>query len=681
MTADRAQLVPPPPHTAPLEFLPADAADETLLWRDFADRAAIGLSLYEMPTVGGGPGRFRFVNRAYLQILGLPSELALAEVGEAVVNVLSPDDRQQVEHMVADLRAGRSTDRTLRMTRSDGSVRWVRSRRTPVLDDAGELIRIAGTAEDVTELRTTALALRENEERFQQLADNVPVGFTLTEAQDPPRTVYWNRAFLRILGLDPDGPVPPVDRLPADHLHPDDLGAWRRGFDEIRAGRSVDDEVRILQADGQLRWLRVRRSPVRDDDGSIIRTAGTIEDITDRKSAEAALRFAQAEADRANAAKNEFLSRMSHELRTPLNAVLGFAQLLEMDQLSESQADSVGYIMRAGRHLLALINDVLDIASIEADRLELSVEPVHVGTALAEALRLVEPQARAAEVELRFDGTCPAAARYVRADQRRLRQVLINLLSNAVKYNRRDGWVDLAAAEVGADQIRLSVSDSGIGIREQDMARLFVPFDRLGRQASEVEGTGIGLALSQRLVSFMGGRFDAHSEFGSGSVFGVTLPVSVPADQPTTELRPDVRTPERPSRRCTMLYIEDNHSNVRLLQRILQRRPGWELLHTDRGREGIELADTRDPTLVLLDLHLPDVNGIELVARLRNRPGGGTRPVVVASADASPGQVSRLVAAGADAYITKPLNVGDVLALLDRCAAEGEPTVPSGAPT
>ncbi|WP_170315444.1 PAS domain-containing hybrid sensor histidine kinase/response regulator [Nakamurella deserti] len=663
------------------ELLPRGTALEARLLREFADHAAIGFSLYEVPVAPGEPGRFSFVNRTYLKLLGLPSELAIAEVGDAVLEAVHPDDRHRTAQMAADFLAGRPTHQTLRMIRPDGSVRWVRSRRTPILDDDGGLVRVAGTVEDITEFVMTSTALRENEERFHQLADNVPVGFTLTDVGDPPRIVYWNPAFLQILGVDPDAADEPVERLLVSRTHPDDVAAWSRSLDDIRAGRPFDGEIRIIRPDGELRWLRIRRHPVRDEHGVVFRAAGTDEDITDRKSAEAALRFAQSEADRANAAKNEFLSRMSHELRTPLNAVLGFAQLLEMDQLSESQADSVGYIVRGGRHLLALINDVLDIASIEADRLELSIEPVHVGTALNDAVRLVQPQARDAGVALSFDPMTPAASLFVQADQRRLRQVLINLLTNAVKYNHRGGRVEVSAEQVGTGQIRFVVSDSGMGIRDEDMARLFVPFDRMGQQASGIEGAGIGLALSQRLVSFMGGHFDAHSVHGTGSVFGVTLPRSEHVDHPVVAPSATAEAVGPPERVCTLLYIEDNHSNVRLLQRILARRPGWELVHTDRGRRGLELVGACDPALIMLDLHLPDMNGIDVLRELRRQPGGETRPLVIASADASPGQVSRLIAAGVDAYITKPLDVRDVLSLLDRFAADPQTVAPPRAVT
>ncbi len=649
------------------ELKQSERALEQTQWRlrQLADHVSIGFALVEVHS--DGSAEHSFVNPAFLRILGLPVDTPLPAIDELAVAAVDPGDRCLLDRMTDQLRRGEEARQEVSIRRPDGELRWVRARRSPIMDDTHRLVRFAETVEDITARKRAALALRDNQERFHQLADNVSVGFTLFGMTDPPELIYCNPAFLTILGLDSTVPAAQQSVRMQTSVHPGDQAKVARSIELIRAGRPSECEVRVLRPDGQLRWVRTRRSPVLDAHGDVIRAAGTTEDITDQKSAEAALRFAQSEADRANAAKNEFLSRMSHELRTPLNAVLGFAQLLEMDELTSSQADSVGYIMRGGRHLLALINDVLDIASIEADRLELSLEPVHLGTVLTDAIRMVQAQARDADVELHFDESMPAAGLYVQADQRRLRQVLINLLNNAVKYNRRGGHVTVSAEFVGETQFRLVIADTGVGIRDEDMSRLFVPFDRLGQQSSGIEGTGIGLALSQRLVSFMGGHFDAQSVHGTGSVFGVTLPRSAgPVQPPADHEMDDPASAAAQAVPHTLLYIEDNHSNVRLLERILQRRPGWTMVHADRGRRGLELAAELDPSLILLDLHLPDMNGIDVLRSLRGQPGGAARPLVVASADASPGQVSRLIAAGVDAYITKPLDVLDVLKLLDQ---------------
>jgi CheY-like chemotaxis protein/anti-sigma regulatory factor (Ser/Thr protein kinase) len=395
-----------------------------------------------------------------------------------------------------------------------------------------------------------------------------------------------------------------------------------------------------------------------------------VEDITDRRAAQAELQAARSEVDRASRAKSEFLSRMSHELRTPLNAVLGFAQLLELDHLTENQNGAVGHILRGGRHLLELIDDVLDISRIETDQLELSMEPVKLADVLTETVDLMRPIANTSGIAIEHDVQAPLLAGYVWADRRRLRQVLLNLLSNAIKYNKRSGRVIVSVKpDTAIGHLQISVTDTGIGIRAEDLPRLFTPFDRLA-EAVGIEGTGIGLALSQRLVTLMDGQLSVQSTRGIGSTFSVRLSTS---DPPTVDLTPHEDADRAGStRRSTLLYIEDNLSNVHLVEQILNRRPEWQLVHAGHGALGRELADVTQPNLILLDLHLPDMNGLEVLNQLRGDPRTRSLPLVIVSADANPRQIARLHAAGAAHYITKPLSVSDVLALLDAHAANHE---------
>ena len=376
---------------------------------------------------------------------------------------------------------------------------------------------------------------------------------------------------------------------------------------------------------------------------------------------------ATAEADRANRAKSEFLSRMSHELRTPLNAILGFGQLLDRDRLSDSQRESVDQILRGGRHLLALINEVLDISRIEAGRLQLSLEPVPVSHTVSQALQLVQPTAASHGVTLHAD---PIDARvHVLADRQRLHQVLLNLLSNAIKYNRAEGRVHVACT-TAAGRLRISVGDTGPGIEAAKLARLFVPFDRLGAEGTGVEGTGLGLALSRALVMAMRGRLEVESEPGTGSTFSVELPL---VDSPTTVALPEAESPaaDAPlSRPCAILYVEDNVSNLRLVERLLERRPGVTMLSAMQGRVGLELARHHRPDLILLDRHLPDVPGEEVFRALREDPRTRQIPVVILSADAIVSGMHALLDAGMRAYLTKPLDVARLLALIDEILAE-----------
>jgi signal transduction histidine kinase len=376
------------------------------------------------------------------------------------------------------------------------------------------------------------------------------------------------------------------------------------------------------------------------------------------------------EAERASHAKTEFLSRMSHELRTPLNAILGFAQLLELDQLEPEQNENVSHILRAGRHLLTLINEVLDISRIEAGGLKLSLEPVPVAELILESVELMRPIASERDVTLHIDAGASSHA-HVMADRQRLKQVILNLLSNALKYNRAGGQVTVSWR--GRDQqIRLEVHDTGIGIAAELMARLFQPFERLGA-STEIEGTGLGLALSQRLVGAMGGSLAADSRVGEGSTFWLELPQASPSDHADDESASPEAPPPTPvviEHRTKVLYVEDNLSNLRLVERILARRREAELLVAIQGSLALELAAQHQPDLVLLDLHLPDMPGEEVLQRLRADPSTKNIPVVIVSADATPGQIERLLAAGATDYLTKPLDVVAFLTIVDKVLAD-----------
>ena len=376
-------------------------------------------------------------------------------------------------------------------------------------------------------------------------------------------------------------------------------------------------------------------------------------------------RRAEAEAEGANRAKSEFLSRMSHELRTPLNGIIGFSQLLEMELEEPTQRESVAHIQKGGRHLLSLINEVLDIARIEAGKMSISLEPVLVDDVVRTAIDLIGPQAAARGITVEDQVSADV---YAVADRQRLQQVLLNFLSNAVKYNRDGGTIVVTCAAGAA--VRVAVTDTGPGIPPAMLTRLFTPFDRLGADRSTVEGTGLGLALSKRLVEAMHGTIEVASEVGRGTTLTIALP---PATAPSADRDSSgavAAEAATPTRRGTLLYIEDNVANLRLVERILTYRPGLKLLSAMHGSGGLELALHHRPQAIVLDLHLPDLDGAEVLARLRQDARTRDIPVVILSADATGGQVSRLLAQGATAYLTKPLDVSEFLALIDRLFAE-----------
>ena len=446
-------------------------------------------------------------------------------------------------------------------------------------------------------------------------------------------------------------------------------------------------EVPAQHADGSplLAELAVTRIPV---EGSPLFTA-YLRDISARKRAEAAMKSAMEEAERANNAKSEFLSRMSHELRTPLNAILGFGQLLQMQKLPPAQHDRIGHIVTAGRHLLSLINEVLDIARIEAGRVELSLEPVSVSDVVGEVLDLIRPLAAERNVQIQSAGPeCPFYGAYILADRQRLKQVLLNLLSNAIKYNKPGGDVRVNCCAREGGRIGMCVADTGVGIAPENLSRLFVAFDRLGAEHSEVQGTGLGLALSKRLVEAMNGLVTVESKQGEGTAFTLELPRAesqlehvarqrralAPAEN-NGDAPADGPTPGVSARVHQVLYIEDNLSNLTLIEHLLADRPDIKLTTAMQGRLGLDLARQHHPDLVLLDLHLPDLPGWDVLAALQADEATRNIPVVAVSADATPRQTERLLKLGARAYLTKPLDVDRFQRML-RQVLEPEPAAP-----
>ena len=421
-----------------------------------------------------------------------------------------------------------------------------------------------------------------------------------------------------------------------------------------------------------------KRAFIQDDVHFLQSVANVLSAAIQRRRADENIRLAREQAETASRAKSEFLSRMSHELRTPLNAILGFTQLLELEPTSPTQYESISHISRAGKHLLSLINEVLDITRIESGRLTFFPEPTFLPDFLRNVLDLIQPLATRHAINPKMDSSVAATAAHVLADPQRLKQVFLNLLSNAVKYNRPGGSVVVSCQEEGP-RVRINVIDTGKGIAAEIMHRLFLPFERLGAESTDIEGSGIGLALSRGIVTALDGELGVESVPGQGSTFWVTLPRAQAAPKsapPAAAAAPSASAPVPVSVESvpgaaikTLLYIEDQDLNLRLVERIIQTRKQYRLLTAVQGSLGLALAREHRPDLVLLDLNLPDMTGDEVVRRLKSDPTLRHIPVLMVSADAMTDRIEQLMSLGASGYLTKPYKVAELLGMIENMLA------------
>ena len=444
------------------------------------------------------------------------------------------------------------------------------------------------------------------------------------------------------------------------------------GFEALafKASRGIEDiyELTYICKDGSRFPAIVSITALRDDYGDIIGYLLIGTDNSVRKRVELELNQAMAAAEKANLAKTDFLSNMSHELRTPLNAILGFAQLMESGAPSPTPAQkrNLDQILKAGWYLLELINEILDLALIESGKVTLSREPVSLVEVMLECRAMIEPQAHKRGIGMtfpRFD-----IPFFVKADRTRVKQVLINLLFNAIKYNKPGGTVAVACTPSPPDSIRISVRDTGAGLAPEQLAQLFQPFNRLGKEASAEEGTGIGLVVSKRLVELMGGRIGAESAVGVGSEFWVELSLTAAPELTAQEgehaalVRPQV--PEGTPRR-TLLYVEDNPANMELVEQLIARRPDLQLLTAADGNLGIEFARAYQPEVILMDINLPGISGIEAMKILRADRSTAHIPIIALSANALPRDIEKGLKAGFFDYLTKPIMVDQFMDVLD----------------
>jgi len=642
-------------------------------FRGAFERAPIGVALV------GLDGSFLRVNGSLCRMLGRSEHELLATTFQTITH---PDDLERSREAHRQLLAGDIGDLHMekRYVRADGEMFWAQLSASTVYDDRGRPLYWVSHVEDIDQRKRAEAQLRQTERKYRTLVEQVPSVVYTAEYGESGRWYYVSPRIESMLGFTPEEWLADPD-LWYERMVPEDRE--RAMADDARShttGEPLRSEYRLRSRDGRVVWVRDEAEAVLDDEGNAVFHHGILVDITLGKEAEdsvgrlaAALEervrertteleaanqeLAEAKdvAERANRAKSEFLSRMSHELRTPLNAILGFGQLMETSTLVPDDVESVQQILKGGRHLLDLINEVLDIARIESRSLTLSPEPVSVDDVVHEVVDLILPLAAERGIELRLDPSDPS--RFVLADRQRLKQVMLNLLANAVKYNREGGSVTVFYHLDLPDHLSIWVSDTGPGIAPEDRERLFFPFDRLDAERGGVEGTGLGLALTKALVEAMHGSIGMESELGRGSAFWVSLPLEDAPDAGSGHEAPSEPLVAGSLQVRTVLCIEHDPSDLTLMERLLANRPGVKLLTTIQGRMGLDLAREHAPDVIVLDLDLPDISGEEVVRHLRRDPATRKTQVIVTSADCTEGQVRRLFAAGANEYLTKPLNV------------------------
>ncbi|MFM2447804.1 MAG: hypothetical protein RIS44_254 [Pseudomonadota bacterium] len=608
-------------------------------------------------------------------------------VMDSGLDFVAPAFRAQARDALERCRlCGEPWDLELQIVTADGEGRWVRSVGQAQRDSMGGINRLWGAIQDITrskqaeaERLTTARQLRDVSASLDMALSVAGLGVARLDLGSD--MAYFNENLCTILGRPHSSQGwPRSEWLMA--FHPDDRKAAHVNMRRLLAGEPARlRSFRAVRPDGSIRYLLGQHTLQRDAAGMAISTVLVVHDVTEQRESENA-RTAAAMAQQANFAKSEFLARMSHELRTPLNAILGFAEILEADTapaLSVSHRKRVERIRSAGGHLLALINDLLDVSRIETGALRLQVTAVNLTDEVREAIRLAMAQAQAREVTLQWaQQTESSGDVWVRGDATRLRQVVLNLLTNAIKYNRPHGKVFITLDTTDTD-VRLLVKDTGLGMSAQQLAQLFQPFNRLGKEHSTIEGTGIGLAITQHLVELMGGEVSVSSQQRVGSEFCVVLK---PAQAPS-HWRADAQTAvaqgERPSafgakaiasspepHWSRVLYIEDNAVNRSLVEGYVSLRPGIALEMAVDGQSGIDAALRQRPDLILVDMMLPDLHGLQVIERLRQAPSLQSVRCIAISANAMPQQIVEAKAAGFDDYLTKPVSMKLLLTELDR---------------
>jgi PAS domain S-box-containing protein len=632
--------------------------------------------------------------KGVIQVFNVGAERMLGYSAADVLNKITPADISDPQEVIARagvlsrelgtpitpgfealaFKASRGIEDIYELTyiRKDGSRFPAIVSVTALRDDQSAIIGYLLIGTDNSARKHVEEKLRWTEESFRLMVESVS-DYAIVMLDPEGHVVSWNTGAERIKGYLAEEIVGRHFSIfyPADAVED---AKPQQDLDLAAANGRFADEGWRVRKDGSLFWANIVFTAIRDQGGNLRGFAKLTRDLTERNKVEKAMSNAKAIAEKANLAKSEFLSSMSHELRSPLNAILGFAQLMESDAPppTATQTESISQILNAGWYLLELINEILDLATIESGKLSISMEPVSLSEVLQECQSMIEPLALRRGITMRFPGSDNQF--HVKADRTRIKQVLINLLSNAVKYNRNGGSVTVECTPKSTGHIRISVADTGAGLPPEKLAQLFQPFNRLGQEANGEEGTGIGLVVSKRLVELMEGVIGVESTVGAETVFWVellsTASLTIPAAVETAAAEEPVAM--FPEGMRTLLYVEDNPANLKLVERLIGRRNDLRLLSAVDGNRGVELARTCLPDVILMDINLPGISGIEAMRILRDDVSTAHIPVVALSANAMPRDIQRGMDAGFFRYLTKPIKVSEFMDALNLALEHAE---------
>lgn len=638
---------------------------------------------------------------------GLWEYLGYADVDMRVVSdperfleFIHPDDRKGLDKNIKSLLKGiGGTDTIFRIKKKMGGYVWTEVRAAAVRNENDRVTFISGVAYDITKLKQTENALLLSEARHARILQSSNDG--IWEWSSEYKGFYFSNRCWEHLGYNEHDDVvnQGVDRVQAwrKRIHDDDLSKFDVGLTEhLMQRKPFDVEYRILGKDDKWRWIRARGQMTYQDNGEPHRMSGTNMDITELKHAEAKVVAAKEAAEDANKAKSEFLSNMSHELRTPLNAILGFAQLFDLDgKLTHSQSEYVHEIKSAGQHLLQLIGDVLNLSKVEAGFVDIvlaNTSPVRI---INECIALLRAQAdtRNITVSVDFSDIESLEDFTVHSDAVRLKQVILNLLSNAIKYNRHDGEVVVRCVFASQDMLQIRIEDTGLGIAQDLHEQVFQPFNRLGAESTNTEGSGVGLVISRQLMEQMGGALQFSSEEHKGSTFWLNVPIKNEETQEKakdnepeatrtasfagserSDVESNIRVSVESDRLSSLhfsdsrrvLYVEDNPPNQRLIQQMLSRFPQVDLVVVEEAFRGLYEARVNPPDLILLDINLPGMNGYEMLEILRRDQATMHIPVVAVSANAMPHDIEKGESAGFNHYLTKPVEFENLINTLNQ---------------